>query len=148
VEGFPFVHSEVARYRDADGFGHVNNAVYLTYLEQARNAFLRRLGLVRRIEDIAMILARVEIDYRAELEVDDEIEIGVRCLGVGTKSFELEYRLRSDGRLVAEAKTVLVGFDYERGESTPLAAAWREALAPTSPPSPRPPHASSGSRSA
>src|SRR5262249_29142581 len=35
VEGFPFVHRELARYRDADAFGHVNNAVYLTYLEQA-----------------------------------------------------------------------------------------------------------------
>jgi acyl-CoA thioester hydrolase len=130
VEGFPFVHRELARYRDADAFGHVNNAVYLTYLEQARNAYLRELGLVRRIEDIAMILARVEIDYRAELEVDDEVEIGVRCSRLGTKSFDLEYELRSGERLVAEAMTVIVGYDYERGESAPIADAWREALAP------------------
>jgi acyl-CoA thioester hydrolase len=128
---FPFVHRETVRYRDADAFGHVNNAVFLTYLEQARNAFLRGLGLIRSIEDITMILARVEIDYRAQLDVDEEVEIGVRCSRIGTKSFELEYRLRAGERLVAEARTVLVGFDYERDESVPVRDDWRAALAAT-----------------
>lgn len=129
MHGFPFVHREVARYRDADAFGHVNNAVYLTYLEQARNAWLHELGLVHRREDIAMILARVEIDYRAQVEIDERVEIGVRCGEIGTKSFTLEYELRGDGgRVVAEARTVLVCFDYARGETVPLYPEWREAL--------------------
>lgn len=129
MHGFPFVHREVARYRDADAFGHVNNAVYLTYLEQARNAWLRELGLVRRREDIAMILARVEIDYRAQVEIDEQVEIGVRCGEIGTKSFTLHYELRgAGGRVVAEARTVLVCFDYARGETVPVYPAWRAAL--------------------
>lgn len=132
MEGFPFVHRETVRYRDADAFGHVNNAVYLTYLEQARNAYLRELGLVGGIEDVAMILARVEIDYRAQLELDELVEIGVRCARLGTKSFELAYELRAGNRLVAEATTVLVGFDYERDETVPISERWRNALAPPS----------------
>ena len=134
VAGFPFVHRELVRYRDADAFGHVNNAVYLTYLEQARNAYLRELGLVRSLEDIAMILARVEIDYRAQVDVDDVVEVGVRPARLGTKSFELEYELRVGERLVAEARTVLVGFDYARDESVPLPERWRAALAPVEAP--------------
>ena len=130
MTGFPFVHRELVRYRDADAFGHVNNAVYLTYLEQARNAYLRELGLIRSIEDIAMILAHVDIDYRAQVDVDDLIEIGVRPARLGTRSFELEYELRVGERVVAEARTVLVGFDYARDESVPLPERWREALAP------------------
>ncbi len=128
---FPFVHRERVRYRDADAFGHVNNAVYLTYLEQARNALLASLGLVRSLEDIAMILARVEIDYRAQLDVDEEVDTAVRCTRIGTKSFELEYELRAGDRVVAQAKTVLVAFDYERDESVPLSDEWRAALSGT-----------------
>jgi acyl-CoA thioester hydrolase len=130
MEGFPFVHREVVRYRDADAFGHVNNAVYLTYLEQARNAYLRALGLVTRVADITMILGRCEIDYRAQLDVDETVEIGVRPSRLGTKSFELEYELRAGDRVVAEARTVLVGFDYARGESIEIPPRWRELLTP------------------
>jgi acyl-CoA thioester hydrolase len=128
MDGFPFVHRDTVRFRDADAFQHVNNAVYLTYLEDARNALLRALGLVKTRDDVAMILARVEIDYREQLEIGEEVEVGVRCSHVGTKSFELEYELRAGGRVVAKAKTVIVCFDYERGESVPVYDHWRAAL--------------------
>jgi acyl-CoA thioesterase FadM len=52
----------------------------------------------------------------------------VRPLRVGSKSFELEYELRAGGRLVAEAKSVLVGYDYDRGESTPVPERWQRRL--------------------
>jgi acyl-CoA thioester hydrolase len=76
-----------------------------------------------------MILARVEIDFRAPLREGDEIDIGVRPSKVGTKSFELEYEVRSTAGVAAEAKTVIVSFDYEAGRSVELPEAWREALA-------------------
>ena len=129
MDGFPFVHRERVRYRDLDAFGHVNNAVYLTYLEQARNAFLAHLGLVRGVEDIKMILARTEIDFRAQLGLDEQVEIGVRPSRFGRKSFDLEYELRAGGRLVAEAKVVLVGFDYGTGETIAIPDDWRRSLA-------------------
>ena len=105
--------------------GHVNNAVFLTYLEEARIAFLLPLGA----EVSNMILARVEIDFRAPLRSGDKLEIGVRPTNVGSKSFELEYEVRSAEAVAAEAKTVIVSFDYESGQSVDVPQAWREALA-------------------
>jgi acyl-CoA thioester hydrolase len=129
VDGYPFVHRERVRFRDLDGFGHVNNAVYLTYLEEARNALLRHLGLARGVAEITMILARVEIDFRAQVDAGEELEIGVRPVRLGTKSFELEYELRADGRVVAEARTVLVGYDYDANVSIEIPDEWRRSLA-------------------
>ena len=129
MDGFPFTHREHVRYRDLDAFGHVNNAVYLTYIEQARNAFLVHLGLIRGIEDISMILARAEVDFRSPATLGEEIEIGVRPARFGTKSFDLEYELRAGGRLVAEARSVLVGYDYDRGETVAVPEEWRRSLA-------------------
>jgi acyl-CoA thioester hydrolase len=129
VDGYAFVHRERVRFRDLDGFGHVNNAVYLTYLEEARNALLAHLGLARSVDEITMILARVEIDFRAQAGVGDALEIGVRPVRFGTKSFELEYEIRAEGRVVADARTVLVGYDYRAGETMELPEEWRSSLA-------------------
>src|SRR2546425_10220029 len=104
--------------------GHVNNAVFLTYLEEARLAFLRPLGT----DQSAMILARAEIDFRAPVRIGQQIEIGVRPLRVGEKSFDLEYALEVDGHRVADAKTVLVSYDYEAGQAVAVPSAWRESL--------------------
>ena len=125
MEGFDFVHRETVRFRDVDSMGHVNNAVFLTYLEEARIAFLLPLGA----EVSSMILARVEIDFRAPLRMGDEVEIGVRPANVGTKSFELEYEVRARDLVAAEAKTVIVSFDYASGRSIEVPDSWREALA-------------------
>jgi len=125
MEGFPFVHRETVRFRDLDGMGHVNNAVYSTYLEQARLAWF---GADEEMPLTDVILARTEIDFRSPLGVGETVSIGVRPSRLGTKSFELEYELRSDDRLVAEAKSVLVGYDYASGESTPIPGRWRERL--------------------
>jgi acyl-CoA thioester hydrolase len=125
VEGFPFVHRETVRFRDLDGMGHVNNAVYSTYLEQARLAWF---GDDEEMPLTDVILARTEIDFRSPLGVGETVSIGVRPLRLGTKSFELEYELRADDRLVAEARSVLVGYDYGSGTSRPIPDRWRKRL--------------------
>jgi acyl-CoA thioester hydrolase len=112
VSYFPFVVRERVRLRDIDAFGHVNNAVYSTYLEQARLEALGELGSV--------ILARVEIDFRVEIRLGDEVEVHSRCSRIGTKSFDLEHEIRAGDRIAAEAKSVIVGFDYETRRSAPL----------------------------
>jgi acyl-CoA thioester hydrolase len=122
----PFVHRETVRFRDLDALAHVNNAVYATYLEQARIAFLRD-GLGATQEE--MILARLEIDFRAQLGFGEEVEIEVRPAGVGTKSFNLAYTVRAGERVVAEAKSVLVAYDYANDRTVELPSRWREALA-------------------
>jgi acyl-CoA thioester hydrolase len=124
MEGFDFVHREHVRFRDVDAMGHCNNAVFLTFCEQARIAFLRSLGPTTE----HLILARVHLDYRAPLFEDDEVEIGVRCSRVGTSSFELEYELRAGDRVAAEGSSVIVSYDYEQRASKPIPAGWRDAL--------------------
>jgi acyl-CoA thioester hydrolase len=121
---WPIVHRETVRFRDADSLGHVNNAVYLTYLEQARVAMRNEYGF----EWTGLILARCEIDFRDQVNIDDVVEVTMWPTRVGNKSFELGYELKVEDRLVAEAKTVLVAFDYERNESRPLPEAWRKLL--------------------
>jgi acyl-CoA thioester hydrolase len=121
---FPIVHRERVRFRDCDSLGHVNNAVYLTYLEEARVQLRERLGLAWT----EMILARCEIDFRDQVSVGEEVEVTMWPTRVGNKSFDLSYELKVGERLVAEAKTVLVAFDYERDESRPLPDAWRKLL--------------------
>jgi acyl-CoA thioester hydrolase len=112
MDGYPFVHRERVRFRDCDAMGHVNNAVFSTYLEEARIGVLGGLT--------PFILARVEIDFRSQLRAGEQIEIATRCARIGTKSFDLEHQIRADGRVVADARSVLVGYDYGTGQSVPL----------------------------
>jgi acyl-CoA thioester hydrolase len=118
---YPYVHRDRVRFRDCDAMGHVNNAVYSTYLEEARIGVLGEL--------IDFILARVEIDFRSELRNGEDVEVRTRCSRIGTKSFDLEHVISADGRLVADAKSVLVSYDYELGASIEMPAELRRRLA-------------------
>ena len=111
---------EHVRFRDCDAMGHVNNAVFSTYLEQARIAVVGGLD--------TFILARVEIDFRAELRAGEEIEVRTRCTRIGTKSFDLEHEIWAGDRKAADARSVLVGYDYAVGASAPLTDDQRRRL--------------------
>jgi acyl-CoA thioester hydrolase len=124
-----FVHRERVRFRDLDAMGHVNNAVFLTYIESARVAFLQHLGAAPSLEQMSIIVARVEIDFRAPVGFGEEVEIAVRTTRFGEKSFDLDYELRVGDRVVAEAKSVLVGYDYGRRKAVAIPEHWREKLA-------------------
>ena len=111
-----FEHELEVRFRDCDAMGHVNNAVYLTYLEQARFAHWQRLTGVTGIPR-NFILARIECDYRAPATVGDRLIVRLRVAAVGNSSFTYEYEV-SKGRtreVVATARTVQVMYDYAAG---------------------------------
>ena len=129
MEGFDFVHEEPVRFRDIDAMGHVNNAVFLTYIESARAAYFWHLGIARSMEDLTLVVARVEIDFRAPVGFPEVVLVGVRAGRFGEKSFGLDHELRVRGELVAEARTVLVAYDYERAQTVEIPADWREKLA-------------------
>jgi len=128
VSGSEFVYRERVRFRDLDAKGHVNNAVFLTYIESARVAFVQHLGAAATLEDMSFIVARIEIDFRAPVGFGEEVAIAVRASRFGDKSFDLDYELRVGGKIVAEAKSVLVGYDYERRESIPVPERWQRRL--------------------
>ncbi|PYS96518.1 MAG: hypothetical protein DMF50_04320 [Acidobacteria bacterium] len=117
------------RWRDMDGYGHVNNAVFLTYLEEARDEWLSRL-LAGTGGESDYVVARIAIDYRRELKQKDE-SVLVRCRldKLGTSSIRtLEEILLPDGDLCARAEVVLVMRDRAAGTSRPLTAEERAAL--------------------
>ena len=117
------------RWVDLDVYGHVNHAVYLTYLEEARDEWLgRALGDPAKIWDY--VVARVAIDYRRELNLDDDA-IVARCRldRIGTSSIRTqEAVLTTGGEVAAEAEAVLVARDAETGRSRPLTAEERASL--------------------
>jgi acyl-CoA thioester hydrolase len=110
------------RWRDMDAFKHVNNSVYLTYLEEARDEwFLAVLGNGLLLNDF--VLARCAVDYRSPLTQDDgDVDVELRCTRVGRSSITTAERVIavSDGRLAAEAEAVLVHYNWDSGTSRPL----------------------------
>jgi acyl-CoA thioester hydrolase len=115
------------RWRDLDPYGHVNHAVFLTYLEEVRDEWL---GLAVGEEALRYVVARVEIDYRRELtESDDRVTARIRLDSVGTSSVRtVEELVLTDGAVAAKAKAVLVACDEER-RPRPLTEPERAALA-------------------
>jgi acyl-CoA thioester hydrolase len=106
------------RFRDCDAFGHVNNAVYLTYLEQARvEAWHHLHGTSGLPKDL--ILARIEIDYRAPATLGDRLVVRLRVANVGTKSFTLDCEIENvrTRQMIATARTVQVMYDYDAARS-------------------------------
>jgi acyl-CoA thioester hydrolase len=106
------------RWRDLDAFNHVNHVVFLTYLEEVRDEWLGRV-----LDDPALVwgyvIARVEIDYRRELTLEDDV-IVARCSleRLGTKSVTTsESVVTRSGELAAEAKAVLVAREEKTGQS-------------------------------
>jgi acyl-CoA thioester hydrolase len=119
------------QFRDFDLMGHVNNAVYLSYCEQARTEFYVRASGKASVRDLDFVVARAEIDFKSSLRHDEaEVEVLVRTAKVGESSWTLEYLLRRPGTgdAVAEARTVQVYYDYATREKRPIPAALRERL--------------------
>ena len=117
------------RWRDMDAFGHVNNSVYLTYLEDARDAWLESvLGDAGSLLDF--VLARVAIDFRRELHQDDvAVIVRSRLARIGNSSIGTREEIfKQDGMLAAEAEAVLVARNLSEGGSRPLNAAERGAF--------------------
>ena len=110
------------RWRDMDAFKHVNNAVYLTYLEEARDGwFLQVLGNGLLLNNF--VLARCAVDYRTPVTQEDGlVDVELKCTRVGRSSVTTSERIIvvGDGRLAAEAEAVLVHYDWETGKSRPL----------------------------
>ena len=117
------------RWRDQDAYGHVNNAVYLTYLEEVRDEWLERV-LGDSGDAWGYVTARVAIDFRRELTQDDDNVVARLWLTrIGTSSVTTREEIVTvGGELAAEAEAVLVARDTETGRSRPLSDAERAAL--------------------
>ena len=127
---FRFSTTLEVRWRDLDPMGHVNNAVYFTYLEQARVHYLRELGTISSDPaGIGFILAEAGCQFTSPLKLGERVTVHVRVSQVRNSSFVFEYRLDGeDGRLVALARTVQVCFDYQEQHPVPVPDEGRDAI--------------------
>jgi acyl-CoA thioester hydrolase len=116
------------RWRDVDAFGHVNNAVYATYLEECRDEWLER-GLADEEALGDFVVARLAIDFRRELRLEDDVVV-VRCglARLGTSSITTQETIVAGDKLAAEAEAVLVARNRDRDGSRPLTDVERAAL--------------------
>lgn len=117
------------RWRDLDAYHHVNNAVYATYLEEVRDELLR--GVLDGAGDPwEWVLARVAIDFRRELRLEDRAVVAwCQIARLGTSSVTLREGVRAaEGWVAAEAEAVVVAWDRETGRSRPLTDAERAAF--------------------
>ncbi|MCW8858150.1 MAG: acyl-CoA thioesterase [Deltaproteobacteria bacterium] len=109
---FEFTTPIEIRFADLDAYGHVNNAMFFTYLETARvKLFQDRFGGFLE-GDLMFLVVRAECDYRLPIELNDPLQISVYVDQVRHSSFDFSYRLHDGaGRVFAEAKTVMVSYD-------------------------------------
>lgn len=128
----PFSHPIEVRFSDLDAMGHVNNAVVVSFMEQARFQWWRSFLGGRDFQEEGFLLARVEVDYRMPILIGDDIRVELHCTRVGNSSFELGYRITKGlgGVLMAEGKSiqVMVDFTTQRPRAfNPATREWLEA---------------------
>ncbi len=120
------------RWRDLDAFNHVNNSVFLTYLEEARLHWLAGLDGPWIDAEHAPVIAATQVDYRAQIGWPGRIVVELACLRVGTSSLTVGHRIvAADGTtLHSDGHVVLVWIDPRSGRAVPLPDAVRAACMP------------------
>lgn len=128
-ESYPFYEAVTVRFRDIDAMGHVNNAVYFTYMEMARTAFFNRFLKIEKPLDIPIILGEARCRYLAPAYFGEMLRVGLGVSRWGRKSFDFVYGIEGgDGRAVASGHTVMIMYDYNRGKSFPIPPEFREQI--------------------
>ena len=116
-------------FRDVDSFGHVNNAVYLTYFEWARaQMWFDLTGAQGKPEDVGFIVARAEIDFIAQIGMEP-IDVCVRISEMRNTSFDTMYEIRlRDGKVAAKGRVVAVLFDWQQQRKATISDELRQKV--------------------
>jgi acyl-CoA thioester hydrolase len=115
-----FQNKQYVRWGDLDAFGHVNNATYLIYAQEARFAWSKMLE---------MVVARAEVDFIAPIYTGDiYIDVEIWVNKIGTSSFGVTYEMKNGDELLAVVKTVQVTVSMDTKKSRPINDAEREFL--------------------
>lgn len=124
--GYPFEITIEVAFRDIDAMGHVNNAVFFSYMETARIKYVFEFFHHSELTgydllDLPLILVEAMCNYRSPALLGEVLTIGVGLTRFGNKSFDLAYRiLGQDGRLIATGKTIQVMYDYGSRSAFPI----------------------------
>ena len=130
---FNYSKDVTVRFNDLDTLGHVNNAAYVSYLEEARGGYYDDIVGVS-FETLPTVIATLEIEYHSEITRNQSVAVGVRVPRLGTTSIPMEYEIRTtepdseDTTIAATAETVQVNTNPETGEPAPIPKDWRNAI--------------------
>ena len=120
LNDFPLTSFDKVRYGDTDRQGHVNNAVFATYLETGRVEFLCHPDNNMLTADTSFVIASLNLKLLAEIHWPGKVDIGTRVIRVGNSSLSLQQGIFQDGKCAATAETVIVQVDNNTHRSAPL----------------------------
>ena len=128
-----FFHPIEVRYGDLDPQGHLNNAKYLTYFEQARVAYLIELELFQKglsFLEIGMIIADIHIVFHAPVLWETPVKVGVGINKLGNKSFVVAQNVvhAETGEVFASGEVIMVAYDYHREQTIRIPDNWRKTI--------------------
>ncbi len=108
------------RWKDIDSFGHVNNAVFLTYIEDARIMYFKRWNVTEKKR--SLIVASIKIDYLRQIEHPSDLIVGQKISRIGNSSFDIQSAifLNNDPKPAANSVVSCVCFDYQQSKSVPV----------------------------
>lgn len=132
MSDYRYYHPIEVRYGDLDPQGHLNNAKYLTYMEQGRISYFKHLGLwsSESFMDLGVILAEIRITFHAPIMFGQPVRVGVRTSRLGNKSLNMEHRLEDmqTGQEFTVGSSVLVAYDYHANLTISLPDRWRRVI--------------------
>lgn len=121
------------RFKDIDKLGHVNNANHLTYFELSRVQYLA--DVIKSPIDWSkdgIILARIEVDYKAPILLEDEVWVYTRVSRLGTSSYDMDYAIvriaNNFSAIAALGKSVQVCYNYEKHTPMKMPSEWRNYI--------------------
>ena len=120
ITDYPHHYELKTRWRDIDSFGHVNNAVFLTYIEDARILFFRRWKITEMKK--SLIVASIKIDYLQQIDHPSDLIVGQKISRIGNSSFDIQSTLfiKGQSKPVARSVVISVCFDYKQNKSVPV----------------------------
>lgn len=125
---FPLKTFDKVRYADTDRQGHVNNAVFSTFLETGRVEVLYNARLPILMQGASFVIASLKLEFLKEITWPGQVDIGTGILKIGNSSITLLQRLFQNDDCVAQAETIIVQVDDETRRGSPLSAAARQTL--------------------
>jgi acyl-CoA thioester hydrolase len=120
ISDFPMLTTEKTRFGDTDAFGHINNAVISSYLESGRSELLHSGGEIVAAKGCHFLLARVEIDFRGELNWPGEVVVGSRVAKIGRTSMAFDQAIFQHGECRAVSRSTIVQVDTRLKAATEL----------------------------
>ena len=120
IADYPNQYEFKTRWKDIDSFGHVNNALFLTYIEEARIMYFKRWNITEKKR--SLIVASIKIDYLRQIKHPSKLIVGQKISRIGTSSFDIQSSiyLYDDPKPAAYSVVSCVCFDYKQSKSVPV----------------------------